>query len=1341
MARIFRTVKVSLLMLRLLCCHFAFALATAFGADSVTSTAKTNATPENILNISTLQGLPGTAQQPFQVRLQGEVLWQNAKRDRIILRDETGMEMLSFTTKLPLVVGCRVSLAGPCYWLHGRCVIGPILLVNNDGVHGMRQKSESVFLSAGRYPVRLSWFNGANISGLEVYCAGPEQPRQRIPDSAWHRLVDGTTVESPSWTNGLNYQCFEGSWKRLPDFDRLQPVQSGYVANCDISVASGTNDVALVFSGFLEIPRDGVYTFSTVSDDGSQLLLSDGKRVQCEILAKAPLPEPPPVAPDEVDATRGRLGWGEVEGVVDFISETDSGLSLQVVSGMQRFDVEIADPSGVVLPLLHQSRVRVVGVSQSLYTPDGQRTYGRLLVAGGSQICIVDASPRQWASRSATKIHTLLASNSPPRVDSVIRLIGQVHSVSNSNEIVLKDDTGQISVVFRQRMRAVERQWLEMLGQLERSGADGRFRCEVFRVLSGPATPGEPPLPVLTTAAQIKGLKREEALLKYPVNFRGVVVSTDYAYGIVVHDHATGVYVSEEPDMDGTAPQVGDFLEVQGVTDPGTFAPQIIEAKAVRLGKGIMPVPLRPTRDQLLNGGFDAQYVELQGVLSLVSTNESVLVLGTRSGPITLTLTIPIPEEYRRYENALVTVRGCVFAVHDTASHQFVIGKMFVDNLTLTVDEPAPKDPFALPAKRVPELLLFDAQASALNRVKLAGVLVHQRGDLCYLMDGTNGFRVLPKDPIALAPGDLVEAVGLPELGDVSPVVRGAVLRKIGTTNLPSATLLSETNLLRWIHDATRVRLASRVVSLRTNITEQILELQSGQRAYVARLARVCGCLRPIQPGSVVEITGVYTGYGGNRAEGREIDSFELLLNSPADVTVLQSPSRWTLKFTLALLGALAVVLSLGLAWIAVLRRKVGERTRELTLEIEDHKRTEAKLQEKTERLEREIEERERLQTQLAQSRKMESVGRLAGGVAHEFNNMLQVIIGNAELALEEVSPDSSLHQELTSVRRSAQRSAELTKQLLAFARKQVVAPRIIDLNATVGASLGLLHQFVGESITVEWMPAADLWPVRIDPAQVDQILANLTLNARDAITGRGTVTIQTLNFVAEAGAAQLPPDCPPGEYVTIALSDDGRGMPPEVLEHLFEPFFTTKAFGQGPGLGLAMVFGIVKQNGGSISVESSPNHGTTFRIFLPRAHEPIKPGEEQSEAAHAKGVETVLLVEDEPQILELGLRTLQKLGYTVLPASSPEMALELVRQHALRIDLLLTDMIMPGMNGKELRQQIESIRPGIKCLFMSGYTADVISEHGALTAEEHFIQKPFTPKELAEKLRTVFEP
>ncbi len=388
----------------------------------------------------------------------------------------------------------------------------------------------------------------------------------------------------------------------------------------------------------------------------------------------------------------------------------------------------------------------------------------------------------------------------------------------------------------------------------------------------------------------------------------------------------------------------------------------------------------------------------------------------------------------------------------------------------------------------------------------------------------------------------------------------------------------------------------------------------------------------------------------------------------------------------------------------------------------------------------RAAEERDRLQTQLAGARKLESVGRLAGGVAHDFNNMLQVIIGNAELALQQAPAGSAYRECLLQIRRSAERSAMLTRQLLAFARKQTVIPRILDLNTTVSRMLKTLQSLIGESAQLVWVPAPDLWLVRMDPAQVEQILANLTINARDAMPGEGSVRVETANFAADTGSGKLPPDCPVGEYVTLTVTDTGRGMSAEVLEHVFEPFYSTKGLGQGStGLGLATVFGIVKQNSGSITVESRPNHGTTFRIFLPRANAPACPGEKAPEALRG-GTETVLLVEDEQQILELGCRALQRQGYTVLTASSPQIALEMLPRHSGRIDLLLTDVVMPGMNGKELRQRIEALHPGIKCLYMSGYTADIISRHGVVASGEDFIQKPFSLKVLTDKVRDVLQ-
>jgi len=392
-----------------------------------------------------------------------------------------------------------------------------------------------------------------------------------------------------------------------------------------------------------------------------------------------------------------------------------------------------------------------------------------------------------------------------------------------------------------------------------------------------------------------------------------------------------------------------------------------------------------------------------------------------------------------------------------------------------------------------------------------------------------------------------------------------------------------------------------------------------------------------------------------------------------------------------------------------------------------------------TERKEAEA-ERERLQAQLLQAQKMEAVGRLAGGVAHDFNNMLTAILGYAELALAETPPDSVMHRRLTEIQNAAQRSADLTRQLLGFARKQIASPRVLDLNDTVAGMLKMLRRLIGEDIEVAWLPGADVWPVKIDPAQVDQILANLCLNARDAIGGVGKVTIETGNVTFDADYCADHPGFLPGDYAMLAVSDDGRGMDAETLQHIFEPFFTTKAVGQGTGLGLATVYGIVKQNDGFINVYSEPGVGTIFKVYLPRAAESPRSPAPQPSPQQARGSETVLLVEDEPMLLEMGQAMLQQLGYTVLTAANPTEALRLAETYEGPIHLLMTDVVMPRMNGRELAARIKRLKPDIRTLFMSGYTANVIAHRGVLDEGVSFIQKPFSLQALAEKLRAALE-
>ncbi|MFH0784391.1 MAG: PAS domain S-box protein [Pseudomonadota bacterium] len=382
-------------------------------------------------------------------------------------------------------------------------------------------------------------------------------------------------------------------------------------------------------------------------------------------------------------------------------------------------------------------------------------------------------------------------------------------------------------------------------------------------------------------------------------------------------------------------------------------------------------------------------------------------------------------------------------------------------------------------------------------------------------------------------------------------------------------------------------------------------------------------------------------------------------------------------------------------------------------------------------------EENKNLQAQLQQAQKMEAVGLLAGGVAHDFNNMLGVILGHTEMAMEETDPAQPIFADLTEIRKAAERSADITRQLLAFARKQTVTPKVIDLNETIEGMLKMLRRLIGENINLAWLPGIGLWPIRMDPSQIDQILANLCVNARAAIAGVGKITIETENNPISESYCDVHPGFVVGEYVRISVSDNGCGMERKTMNHIFEPFFTTKGVGEGTGLGLATVYGAIKQNGGFINAYSEPGQGTTFKIFLPRyvgATGQLK--KKDPEKSIIGGHETILLVEDEPTVKKMTAMMLENLGYTVKSADTPSEAIGIFEEFSEKIDLLFTDIIMPEMNGWDLAERLLAKQSKIKCLFMSGYTANVISSQGMLEGKMHFIQKPFSREALAGKIR-----
>jgi PAS domain S-box-containing protein len=385
--------------------------------------------------------------------------------------------------------------------------------------------------------------------------------------------------------------------------------------------------------------------------------------------------------------------------------------------------------------------------------------------------------------------------------------------------------------------------------------------------------------------------------------------------------------------------------------------------------------------------------------------------------------------------------------------------------------------------------------------------------------------------------------------------------------------------------------------------------------------------------------------------------------------------------------------------------------------------------------------EKMKLQEQLVQAMKLEVIGKLAGGVAHEFNNMLGVIQGNAELALGQVPPDDPLHSILMHILQAARRSAKITARLLAFARKQQPSPEVIDLNSTLEAMLNTIKRLIGEDIDLVWRLKENLWPVKLDPLQVDQILTDICLNARDAIDGKGNIIIETENVSIDEAYCRQHTGCIPGEYVMLAVQDSGRGMDREIQGHLFEPFFSTKDVGQGPGLGLAAVHGIVAQNNGFINVISRPGQGTAFKIYLPRHAGQVVETQKLRAAATPRGNgETLLLVEDEPPLLEMAAKILGNLGYIIIPAPTPVEAIRIAEEHAGEIRLLITDVMMPGMNGQQLAQKLMAQNKRLKCLFMSGYAADAIAPHGVMGAGVAFIQKPFSMKDMANKVRTLLD-
>jgi PAS domain S-box-containing protein len=384
---------------------------------------------------------------------------------------------------------------------------------------------------------------------------------------------------------------------------------------------------------------------------------------------------------------------------------------------------------------------------------------------------------------------------------------------------------------------------------------------------------------------------------------------------------------------------------------------------------------------------------------------------------------------------------------------------------------------------------------------------------------------------------------------------------------------------------------------------------------------------------------------------------------------------------------------------------------------------------------------RTQLEEQLRQSQKMESVGRLAGGVAHDFNNLLTVINGHSSLALQQLQPGDPLRSRLEDIRKAGDRAADLTRQLLALSRRQLLVPRVLDLNALITESTSMLRRLLGEDIELVTLLDPGSGRVKSDAGQLNQVILNLAVNARDAMPRGGKLILETRDVIFDEERGRTDPSVPPGSYVMLGITDSGSGMDAEIVSHMFEPFFTTKELGKGTGLGLSTVYGIVKQSGGSIGVDSRPGQGTSFKIYLPRIEEPLAEVEKKpAETERIRGSETILIVEDDEMVRRLVCQALRMYGYQVVEAANAGEALLICETHQLSLPLMVTDIVMPQLSGQELAARLAPLHPKMRVIYMSGYTDDAVVRHGVLNSTTFFLQKPFTPIALVKKVREILD-
>jgi signal transduction histidine kinase/uncharacterized protein YdeI (BOF family) len=866
------------------------------------------------------------------VNLEGMVWWSSAVEGTIILQDDSGAAQLEldFPCALP-PPGTRLRVAGKCTLVVtvDAIKLASVPVVESEGLHALKEEAGQIYLKAGLHPIRVGWFNRTDKLGLEVEYEGPGVPQQKIPDSVLFR-TSGTAGND--LLPGLDYRCCEGTWwSLLPNFDHLPAVKTGVINNFTLDVRTRDEHVGLLFSGYVRIPRDGLYTFYTRSDDGSRLFIGDSS-ARIESLGQAPLPSPKNIGTAETAPSENEFEWSEIEGTIAFVNRLGNGLELEVMTGSGPVRVRIAENSDCSFSLVAQNRIRAAGVSRNIHNMEGRKAAGEFFVQRWNDIEQKYITPELWALYPLVAVSNRLDTGSQ-QDPQVIHLRGRIMPADTGQRAFFEDASGRIG------LETVDSNFIgratEVLGIVGATGTNRLLRCGLFRAVGETAGPAGA-LPILTSVEQVYQLTKEEANLGYPVKLRGVVTIAMEGDAVVIQDATRGISVNFRKPV---ALKLGDFCEIEGSTAPYEFSPYLLATNCKSLGPGILPSPVHPTWDQLLNGSLHCQYVELEGVIT--SVESGLITLLTRDGPIKVKLDAMAPGLPKSYANALVRVRGCFFADWGKQSQQIEVGNIYVSQQSVNVVQPAPANPFAIPSKPISDLLRFDPRAGALQRIKVSAQIIYKGNAGCFLSDGDNGMRLVPAAPLTVNVCELVEAVGFMELSGPSPVMREAVVRRLGLAELPKPRKLESENLLRDEYDSRLVQIDGVLIGLSSKPDGAVLEMQSGLRRFAALVEGTNDLARTLTIGSRLRLTGVYMGQGGNRVLGRPIDSFQLLLNSTFDIQVLGRPPWWTLKRMFSVVGILFGILIIAMVWIKLLQRKVSDRTAQLETQIQKRQQAE----------------------------------------------------------------------------------------------------------------------------------------------------------------------------------------------------------------------------------------------------------------------------------------------------------------------------------------------------------------------------------------------------------------